>query len=389
MAGSETTSESRSRAERPAGNAVEVVFAADDRYAMQLGVTIRSLAHTFGSSATLPKSRLPRLNIHVIDYGITAENRRRLVACTQLARPKDIAIEFLTPVIHPKMLETCAALQEFAARLFPRHVYVTPPAMFATFSIQDFLPDLPRVIFLDADMIIRADVRELWELDTRGHLLSAIPEYNDDLLGKDSVLGWPLRIAVALCLRDLMRFQTGLDHTTFNSGVVIYELDLIRSREPDLAGALLNRAMELMQEHQGQRVFFSDQDMISTYMHDRIHPLPPEWNFHDFLPRLLLRFADYRRAMKQCRIMHFNGPPRPWEFFGRWRPYRRTWFKYLDQTPWAGWRPRLRDAHVPRGQGGNQLKSLIGGLMLVGGRFRNHFFCEQDAPEAEESNAAT
>src|SRR3712207_5024959 len=148
-----------------------------------------------------------------------------------------------------------------------------------------------------------------------------------------------------------MRFQIGLDHVTFNTGVLIYELDLIRRHEPQLTQKLLRRARELMTEHEGEPVFFSDQDMISTLLKGRINPLPPEWNFHDFLPRLLLRYGDYRRAMMQAKIMHFNGPPRPWEFFGRWRPFTRTWFKYLDQTPWAGWRPPLRGAHVPRGKG--------------------------------------
>jgi lipopolysaccharide biosynthesis glycosyltransferase len=367
--------------ERSPGESVEVVCAVDDRYAMQLGVTIKSLVHTFGTSGVLPRSRFGRLNIHVIDYGLSAESRARLEACARCEPPKMIALTFVAPIIRSEMMETYAALQSFAARLFPQHVYLMPPAMFATFSIQDFLPDVARAIFLDADLLVRSDIRELWAINTSGHLVSAVAEYNDDLLGEGSVLSWPLRLAVRLCLRDLMLFQIGLSHTTFNTGVLILELDLIRRREPELTRRLLDKARELMTSHQGQLVFFSDQDMISTYLRDRINPLPTEWNFHDFLPRLLLRYSDYRRAIKQSKIMHFNGPPRPWEFYGRWRPFRKAWYTYLDRTPWAGWRPSLRRARVPRGRG-HPVRTLVGGLMLVGGRFRNHFFAQQDAPES-------
>jgi lipopolysaccharide biosynthesis glycosyltransferase len=233
------------------------------------------------------------------------------------------------------------------------------------------------VIFLDADLLLRCDIRELWAADTSGHLVSAIPEYNDRLFD-DTALSRPLRFAVRLCLHDQMRFQIGLDHTTFNTGVLILELDLIRRSEPDLSQRLLRQARDLMAAYDGEPVFFSDQDMISTCLRDRINALPAEWNFHDFLPRLLLRHGDYRRAMKAAKIMHYNGPPRPWEVFGKWRPFTRTWYRYLDQTPWAGWRPSIRHARLPRSKG-RTLQTVVGGLILVCGRFRNHFFTEQDA----------
>ena len=364
--------------DRPAGDGVEVVFAADDRYAMQLGVTLKSLALTFGTSATIPRSRFERLNIRVIDYGITAENRARLAACIECEPRKPIELAFMAPELQPDTQETLVALQHFTSRLFPDHVYVTPPAMYATLLIPVLVPDLPRVIYLDADLLVMRDIRELWAVDTAGHLLSAVPEYNDQLLSDRLTLSWPLRLGVSLCLRDRMQFQAGRNWTTFNSGVVVFELDLIRRQQPDLAQCLLKEARALMAAHDGLPVFFLDQDIISKHLHNRINLLPDEWNFHDFLPRLVMDHTDYRRAMLRAKIMHYNGPPRPWEPAGRWRPYTRSWYRCLDRTPWAGWRPSYRQARLPRGNG-RPVRTTIGGVIIVLGRFRNHFFAEQDA----------
>jgi lipopolysaccharide biosynthesis glycosyltransferase len=244
--------------------------------------------------------------------------------------------------------------------------------------ISDLVPDLSRAIYLDADLLVMRDIRELWSVATAGHLVSAVPEYNDLLFSARSTLSWPMQLGVNLCLRDRMQFQAGRSWTTFNSGVLVLELALIRRQVPDLSQRLLAEARELMAAHEGAPVFFLDQDILSKHLHDRINALPDEWNFHDFLPRLVMDHAAYRHAMLRAKIMHYNGPPRPWEPAGRWRPYTKSWYRCLDQTPWAGWRPSYRRGRLPRASG-RPVRTAIGGVIVVLGRFRNHFFAEQNA----------
>lgn len=80
-----------------------------------------------------------------------------------------------------------------------------------------FPQDVPKIIFIDADQVVRADVKELWDLDLKGNVYGFVPmgDTNPDTEGfrfwkqgywKSHLGGKPYHIS-ALFVVDLMEFR--------------------------------------------------------------------------------------------------------------------------------------------------------------------------------------
>ncbi|CAE6970800.1 ggtA [Symbiodinium sp. CCMP2592] len=88
----------------------------------------------------------------------------------------------------------------------------------ADMGIQVLFPqDVPKIIFIDADQVVRADVKELWDLDLKGNVYGFVPmgDTNPDTEGfrfwkqgywKSHLGGKPYHIS-ALFVVDLMEFR--------------------------------------------------------------------------------------------------------------------------------------------------------------------------------------
>jgi lipopolysaccharide biosynthesis glycosyltransferase len=46
----------------------------------------------------------------------------------------------------------------------------------------------------------------------------------------------------------------------------------------------------------------------------------------------------FRAVLKNPHIVHFTTPEKPWHANSH-HPFRAEFFRYLDRTDWAGWRP--------------------------------------------------
>ena len=49
--------------------------------------------------------------------------------------------------------------------------------------------------------------------------------------------------------------------------------------------------------------------------------------------------AQYRQVVHDPWIIHYAGFWKPWSYHNR-NPSRALYFRYLDMTCWAGWRPK-------------------------------------------------
>jgi lipopolysaccharide biosynthesis glycosyltransferase len=182
--------------------------------------------------------------------------------------------------------------------------------------LPELLPELDRVLYLDADTLITGPLVPLWEIDLDGCLVAAV---TNPLLA--SMLP---RIQRDLGLPDLGSY--------FNSGVLLIDLEAWR------AGATAQAVLDFARAHES--VIWPDQDALNAVLHARRLHLHPRWNAmpglwnvsQSYLPHTP---AEVREAVLDPAIVHFVGPHKPWHYRNR-HPYRAQYFSYLDHTPWRG-----------------------------------------------------
>ncbi len=130
----------------------------------------------------------------------------------------------------------------------------------------DLFANLHKVIYLDADLLFNADIRELWETDIEGRAIAAVKDLDSDvnLVRKSEMLG------------------TKLSDPYFNSGVMIMDLNQLRGRE------LLREFMEFITKYPEMNNF--DQDFLNYKLGADVKILPASWNLFSI---------DYRIELQQ------------------------------------------------------------------------------------------
>jgi lipopolysaccharide biosynthesis glycosyltransferase len=126
---------------------VVVLFAADNKYAIPLAVSMRSLLDHF------PSDR--ELEIIVGDVNLSQENKDKLAAIYPVRfLPLDIS-----------------QIEKIKINI----VYHTS-AIFARLLMPELLPEIEKALYLDCDIIVNADITRLWDMDITGHVLGAVQD---------------------------------------------------------------------------------------------------------------------------------------------------------------------------------------------------------------------
>ena len=146
------------------GNAVPVVFAANNGFIPVFAACFRSLL-----DHCTPETNY---DVVLIQTNVTEENQAVLSAMA--ASYQNISLRFFnaTPLIRDYDLKANA------------HISVET---YFRFLIQKILPDYDKVLYLDCDLIVNADVAELYKTDIDGYLLAAArdPEFLGHVNGAD------------------------------------------------------------------------------------------------------------------------------------------------------------------------------------------------------------
>ena len=238
--------------------AIHLVTAIDDRYVIPLRVMIASLLERLDSAAT------PVL--HVVQRALSAASREALSDLMD--------VRYVTPT-------------QSEIELIPKHRTIAAEVGFPML-VPQLLPELERVLFLDADLLVLDDILPLWETPLGGKTLAAVPDP-----------------AIGLCSmrRGVVDWQTrGIpaEHPYFNGGVMLIDLDAWRTR------AVTSRTLSYMQMHIETADFMHQGPLNATTWDDWL-PLDRRWNLSG-------AFAGRRGDTSATNpgIVHFAGRMKPW-----------------------------------------------------------------------------
>lgn len=294
-----------------------VVVAADENFAMPLAATVRSaLDH-------LAPER--KLRLFILDGGISAAAKTRLEASWPAGRyeavwiPVDAAALADAPV--SGHVNQVAYFRILMPRLLPSH--------------------LRRVIYLDSDLIVRHDLSQLWHCELDGAACAAVQDWaapfidSSQALANFDVCGPHLGSSTPIANYRELDLDPRAPY--FNSGVLL--VDLQAWRDADLPGRLL-ACLDENRVH----VRWWDQYALNVVLSGQWKSLDPRWNqgAHAFVFNSWRQSPYDRETFRQVRdepyIIHFTTQHKPW-MVSCLHPLRKQFYRYLDRTAWAGWRP--------------------------------------------------
>lgn len=270
---------------------IVIACAADDRYVQHLAVMLQSVIANLGSDRLLA--------VHILHGGI--EERNRLDLLRSLRRDR-VSLQFLAA-----KPETLAGLP-----LWGRMSVATYYRLLVT----GLLPSaVSRAIWLDCDLVVTDDLARLWDMDLAGRHALAVQDHAVPFVSSPGGVSQYERLGLPA------------DDGYFNAGVMLLDLDLLRRDE------IPARAIEYLLQHRDTVVFW-DQEALNAVLAGKWGALDPRWN-HIANPRGALPHEGQDGAW----IHHFAGNVKPWAYPTA-DPSHALYYRYLDQTAWAGWRPK-------------------------------------------------
>ena len=195
------------------------------------------------------------------------------------------------------------------------------------YGIEHMPEGIERVLYLDADILVRDDLSELWSSDLNGATLGAIRDGGALWMGK---------------------FQSNFEELELdgnlmyvNSGVLLIDVDAWRAR------SAYTRCMTYI-ETWSSRMEFPDQEAINaTLCHEWIE-LAPRWNWipkgfdkDEVLQACAFRRSELAEARTNPAIVHFAGT-KPWAWGDSSRELIGTdflteWETVAHRTPYRDW----------------------------------------------------
>lgn len=301
--------------------AVCVAFAADNNVAKGLAAAMRSTADRLREGGRAGR-------FFVVDCGVSSAAKR---AIERSLRDTTSTVTWLGAGRGGDLLRS---LSSRSSRPYPASAY-------ARLLLPALLPnDVHRVLYLDADIVVRRDPSPLWDEPMDGDVLFAVADLPHDN-------GNAARIARVVDQGDYPYRESS---AYFQSGVLLMDIEAFR-RE-----GIADRAIRFLARYPGMQ--FPDQDALNALLVDRTRLIDPRWNQMAAAYAYDVARADespfdaetLRHLQRDPFIVHYSGRPKPWEPGCR-HPLRDEWTAALDRTVWTGWRPNAVNgaaARVPR-----------------------------------------
>lgn len=176
------------------------------------------------------------------------------------------------------------------------------------FKIFDLISD-EKVLYLDSDMIVLKDLRELFETDISDYLAAGV----EDILSPK--------------LKKI--FSMDETSTYINAGMILFNLD--KCREEGLKTDIFKMANKINSKQVGRII--NDQDVLNVVMQNKIKIVHQKWNCMYKFDNLYANQEAYLEAAKDPCIVHYI-IYKPWNADCK-NPYKKLeYFGYLRITPW-------------------------------------------------------
>ena len=261
---------------------IHIALATDNNYAVHCATTIASiLSHNTDVFFHILHSGLSEVNMTKIEETITK-------------------LDFFSEVQFIDV--SCNNFEKF-----PMNRPHISEATYYRLMLHEVLPTLDKVLYLDCDLLVLGDLKELYDLNIDDYFVAAAKDETDNYHKH------------RLHVKDY-----------FNAGVSLLNLKALR-RAP--GSILFHDALA----HNADKIECQDQDIMNIAFNHNVKLIPITYNanstmFHpDIFTDASYSVADERRAKYEPKILHFTGEHKPWQFTCC-HPLKSAYLKYLLRT---------------------------------------------------------
>ncbi len=241
---------------------IPIFYACDNNFVKYTIVSITSLIENASDEN--------RYRIYILNTDICDEMKEEM---KKLERD-NIEIEFV---------DVSKYLESISDRLPIRHYY-TKSTYFRLF-IADMFPEYDKVIYMDSDTVIRADVAELYSTDISDNYVGACHE---QAMVQVDVYGRYCERAVGISR-----------HAFFNAGMLIINCKAFREKN------ILDKFIKLLGEY--NFIVTQDEDYLNVLCKDRVYWLDQRWNTE--CTEGIIYPYDIR---SEAHIIHYIMANKPW-----------------------------------------------------------------------------
>ncbi len=257
---------------------IPIFFAIDDGYIPFLGVCIKSIIDNCSEE-----------NLYLIKVLYTNIKKDNVAKIKKL-ETENVLIEFVDVNYY---------IDSIKDKLYTRDYY--SKATYFRLFLPKLYPDYSKVIYIDSDIVLNADIAELYNIDIGNNLLGAVP---DEVVGFTPIF------------RDYVERVVGVKSYKhyFNAGVLVMNLDELRNFN------FQEKFLYLLEKV--QYTVAQDQDYLNRICKGRVYYIDSVW---DKMP-----LARKSIENKDIKLIHFNFASKPWHY--EQVPYEEYFWKYAEQT---------------------------------------------------------
>ena len=270
---------------------IHVCFCFHDKtgyYSKFAGTTTLSV---FENSYAPPHS----ITVHILhDNTLTQDNRDKF---SYLAGRYGQCVKFYN------VEELCADKIAEMIRLVPnvKNSRVSVGAFYKLVIPQLISPEIEKIIYLDADILVNMDIQELWQIDLKDHPLGVVTESLNGIKG------------FSICRDGIIKTE---DY--FNSGVMLMNLKMLRKE-----GKTIRKGLIFKSKNPQYRQF--DQLIFNYCFSTRALKLPIKFN------RFVVSAQKEKVPSVEKKIYHYSDHKIKLAMSD---PFNRLWMNSFTKTPW-------------------------------------------------------
>ena len=272
---------------------IPIVFAVNNDYIKQLSVAIISIL--------LNTTKDLKFEFFILNRDISKENKEKLSELKKFNNNSEF--NFIDMKIYTEKFD----LRKFMS-IRQDYTYISIETYYR-FFIPEILSNYNKVIYLDADLILKDDISVLYSTDIEEYYAGVV----HDVVVEDMLKRQAHKLAQYedLSIKDYFKNKLKISNPEcyFNAGVLVLNLDKIR--QDNIVNELWNFvASESPLEYQ-------DQDALNAIIGKNVKYLENKWNI------VKIKSAYYKNTDKKIRkklksdyknpsIFHFIGSDKPW-----------------------------------------------------------------------------
>jgi len=276
---------------------VPIVFAANENYAPYAAVCIQSIKEN--------ADRENEYEIYVFHTGLTKETVKKIESMRSIG-------------FNVRCVDVSRYIAEVKSKFYT-HSYFSDE-MYFRILIPDVLPRYKKVLYIDCDTVVTADISELYETDIGNCVIGGCRN--------------PMHAKMDGYVRERLRLDSA---EYINSGVLLFNCEEFKKQK------IKDKIFGIIGDY--GVLDYPDQDLINIACVGKIFYIDLSWNYLYHIERLnrtdnsVLHLIPrdenlYKPVQNSVKIMHYTGDRKPWRHNAA--PYADLFWKYAEKSVFYG-----------------------------------------------------